>query len=76
MSGGGGIVEQDSDEARYQVTVSPTLVGAPPPVAGDPDFAGQFERLLYGGWPMILSGLKTWLETGQVLTTPGSLLYG
>ena len=31
---------------------------------------------LYGGWPMILSGLKTWLETGQRLTTPGSLLYG
>ena len=31
---------------------------------------------LYGGWPMILSGLKTWLETGQVLTTPGSMLYG
>jgi uncharacterized protein YndB with AHSA1/START domain/DNA-binding transcriptional ArsR family regulator len=30
---------------------------------------------LYGGWPMILSGLKTWLETGQVLTTPGSLMY-
>jgi uncharacterized protein YndB with AHSA1/START domain len=31
---------------------------------------------LYGGWPMILSGLKTWLETGQILTTPGSLMYG
>jgi len=30
---------------------------------------------LYGGWPMILSGLKTWLETGEVLTTPGSLMY-
>src|SRR3990170_396402 len=30
---------------------------------------------LYGGWPMILSGLKTWLETGNLLTTPGSLLY-
>jgi uncharacterized protein YndB with AHSA1/START domain len=30
---------------------------------------------LYGGWPMILSGLKTWLEVGDVLTTPGSLLY-
>jgi uncharacterized protein YndB with AHSA1/START domain len=30
---------------------------------------------LYGGWPMILSGLKTWLETGRLLTTPGSLLY-
>jgi uncharacterized protein YndB with AHSA1/START domain len=31
---------------------------------------------LYGGWPMILSGLKTWLESGQLLTTPGSLMYG
>ena len=31
---------------------------------------------LYGGWPMILSGLKTWLETGEKLTTPGSLMYG
>jgi len=30
---------------------------------------------LYGGWPMILSGLKTWLETGALLTTPGSLRY-
>ena len=30
---------------------------------------------LYGGWPMILSGLKTWLETGALLTTPGSLMY-
>jgi uncharacterized protein YndB with AHSA1/START domain len=30
---------------------------------------------LYGGWPMILSGLKTWLETGQELTTPGSLRW-
>ena len=31
---------------------------------------------LYGGWPMILSGLKTWLETGEDLTTPGSIMYG
>jgi uncharacterized protein YndB with AHSA1/START domain len=30
---------------------------------------------LYGGWPMILSGLKTLLETGENLTTPGSLIY-
>jgi uncharacterized protein YndB with AHSA1/START domain len=29
----------------------------------------------FGGWPQILSGLKTWLETGELLTTPGSLLY-
>jgi uncharacterized protein YndB with AHSA1/START domain len=30
---------------------------------------------LYGGWPQILSGLKTLLETGEDLTTPGSLRY-
>jgi DNA-binding transcriptional ArsR family regulator/uncharacterized protein YndB with AHSA1/START domain len=30
---------------------------------------------IYGGWPQILSGLKTLLETGEVLTTPGSLMY-
>ena len=30
---------------------------------------------LYGGWPMVLSGLKTLLETGDTLTTPGSLQY-
>jgi uncharacterized protein YndB with AHSA1/START domain len=27
---------------------------------------------LYGGWMMVLSGLKTLLETGELLTTPGS----
>ena len=36
-----------------------------------PDGNGE----IYGGWPMILSGLKTLLETGEDLTTPGSLLY-
>src|SRR3954453_21385199 len=30
---------------------------------------------LYGGWPMILSGLKTLLETGEELTPPGSVRY-
>ena len=30
---------------------------------------------IYGGWPQILSGLKTLLETGEDLTTPGSLIY-
>lgn len=30
---------------------------------------------LYGGWPMVLSGLKTLLETGELLTTPGSLRF-
>ncbi len=30
---------------------------------------------LYGGWPMILSALKTLLETGEQLTTPASLRF-
>ena len=30
---------------------------------------------VWGGWPMILSGLKTLLETGENLATPGSLRY-
>jgi len=30
---------------------------------------------IFGGWPMVLSGLKTWLETGELLTTPGSIMY-
>ena len=30
---------------------------------------------LYGGWSMILSGMKTLLETGELLDTPGSLRY-
>jgi uncharacterized protein YndB with AHSA1/START domain len=30
---------------------------------------------LFGGWPMILSGLKTLWETGEHRDTPGSLRY-
>jgi uncharacterized protein YndB with AHSA1/START domain len=30
---------------------------------------------IYGGWPMILSGIKTLLESGELLTTPGSLRW-
>jgi uncharacterized protein YndB with AHSA1/START domain len=30
---------------------------------------------IYGGWPQVLSGLKTWLETEETLTTPGSLRH-
>lgn len=37
--------------------------------------ASDAPSTLYGGWPMILSGLKTYLETGTTLTTPGSLQY-
>jgi uncharacterized protein YndB with AHSA1/START domain/DNA-binding transcriptional ArsR family regulator len=55
-------IEPVGDSCRLTVTHDQLRDGAPPE--------------LYGGWPMILSGLKTWLETGQTLTTPGSLMYG
>jgi uncharacterized protein YndB with AHSA1/START domain len=54
-------IEPVGDSCRLTVTHSDLREGA--------------NEQLYGGWPMILSGLKTWLETGQKLTTPGSLLY-
>jgi uncharacterized protein YndB with AHSA1/START domain len=55
-------IEQVEDSCRLTVTHDQLREGANPE--------------LYGGWPMILSGLKTWLETGELLTTPGSLMYG
>jgi len=54
-------IEQVGDSCRLLVTHDQLREGA--------------NDQLYGGWPMILSGLKTWLETGEVLTTPGSLMY-
>src|SRR5262245_7805457 len=39
------------------------------------ELAPEANNEIYGGWPMILSGLKTVLETGGDLTTPGSLRY-
>jgi uncharacterized protein YndB with AHSA1/START domain/DNA-binding transcriptional ArsR family regulator len=55
-------IEQVEDSCRLTVTHDQLREGA--------------SEELYGGWPMILSGLKTWLETGELLTTPGSLMYG
>jgi uncharacterized protein YndB with AHSA1/START domain len=55
-------IEQVGDSCRLTVTHDQLREGA--------------NDQLYGGWPMILSGLKTWLETGELLTTPGSLMYG
>ncbi len=54
-------IEAVGDSCRLTVTHDQLRDDAPPE--------------LYGGWPMIISGLKTWLETGQTLTTPGSLMY-
>jgi DNA-binding transcriptional ArsR family regulator/uncharacterized protein YndB with AHSA1/START domain len=54
-------IEQVEDSCRLTVTHSELREGA--------------NNQIYGGWPMILSGLKTYLETGEKLTTPGSLMY-
>ena len=54
-------IEPVQDSCRLTVTHDQLREGANPE--------------LFGGWPMIISGLKTWLETGELLTTPGSLLY-
>jgi uncharacterized protein YndB with AHSA1/START domain len=54
-------IEQVADSCRLTVTHDQLREGA--------------HDQLYGGWPMILSGLKTLLETGETLTTPGSLMY-
>jgi uncharacterized protein YndB with AHSA1/START domain/DNA-binding transcriptional ArsR family regulator len=54
-------IEQVEDSCRLTVTHDQLREGA--------------NDEIYGGWPMILSGLKTLLETGEVLTTPGSLRY-
>ena len=54
-------IEQVEDSCRLVVTHDQLRDGA--------------NDQLFGGWPMILSGLKTLLETGELLTTPGSLRY-
>ena len=54
-------IEQVEDSCRLTVTHDELREGA--------------NDEIYGGWPMILSGLKTLLETGELLTTPGSLRY-
>jgi uncharacterized protein YndB with AHSA1/START domain len=54
-------IEPIGDSCRLTVTHDQLREGANPE--------------LWGGWPMILSGLKTLLETGELLTTPGSLRY-
>jgi len=54
-------IEQIEDSCRLTVTHDQLREGA--------------NDELFGGWPMVLSGLKTLLETGETLTTPGSLRY-
>jgi uncharacterized protein YndB with AHSA1/START domain/DNA-binding transcriptional ArsR family regulator len=55
------VIEPVGDSCRLTVTHDQLREGA--------------NSQLYGGWPMILSGIKTLLETGEQLTTPGSLRF-
>jgi DNA-binding transcriptional ArsR family regulator/uncharacterized protein YndB with AHSA1/START domain len=54
-------IEQVGDSCLLKVTHDQLREGA--------------DNQLYGGWPMVLSGIKTLLETGEMLTTPGSLRW-
>jgi uncharacterized protein YndB with AHSA1/START domain len=54
-------IEPVEDSCRLSVTHS--------------DLREDANEELYGGWMMVLSGLKTLLETGEKLTTPGSLRW-
>ena len=54
-------IEQVGDSCRLTVTHDQLREGA--------------NDELYGGWPMILSAMKTLLETGEHLTTPASLRF-
>ena len=57
-----------SDDARQEGTSRRTWRSSRwatvPALTHDELREGACEEL-YGGWPMILSGLKTWLETGE-----------
>ena len=54
-------IEQVGDSCLLRVTHDQLHEGANPQ--------------MFGGWPMVLSGIKTLLETGEMLTTPGSLRW-
>ena len=68
--------EQVKDEGTSRVTweIEPVEDSCRLTVTHDQLREGANDEL-FGGWPMILSGLKTLLETGEDLTTPGSLRY-
>jgi hypothetical protein len=63
-------------EGRSRITMEIEPVGTSCPLTvthGQLREGGNDE--IYGSWPMILSGLGTLLETGEVLETPGSQRY-
>jgi uncharacterized protein YndB with AHSA1/START domain len=63
-------------EGTSRVTWEITPVGTSSQLRVTHDQLGEgANNELWGGWPMILSGLKTLIETGEDLDTPGSLMY-
>ena len=63
-------------EGTSRVTWEITPVGTSSQLRVTHDQLGESaNNELWGGWPMILSGLKTLIETGEDLDTPGSLMY-
>ncbi len=75
----GVIISSDwTPGSRYQGTGQDTPICEGENLEVDPPRRlVQSFRALWGEdvWPMVLAGLKTLLETGELLTTPGSLQY-
>jgi len=68
--------EDVEKEGTSRVTWEITPVGTSAQLRVTHDQLGEEANSeLFGGWPMVLSGLRTLLETGELLTTPGSLRY-
>lgn len=65
---------QREGESRVTWEIEPVGTSCRLRVTHD-QLGGEANNELYGGWPIILSGLKTLLETGEDLDTPGSLRY-
>jgi len=65
---------KDAGQSRVTWEIEPVGSSCRLRVTHDQLPAGASSEL-WGGWPMILSGLKTLVETGELLDTPGSLRY-
>ena len=57
---------EGTSRVTWEIERSATPAGSRSPTTSSP----TTPTATYGGWPMILSGLKTLLETGELLTRP------
>src|SRR5881394_3101455 len=65
--------EAITDGTTMKVLVGPDYDGEVPAAKSELREGANDE--LYGGWTMILSGLKTFLETGEYIDTPATLRF-